>query len=377
MKLRDRRVRLLVLMIAAVPLLIGAARPLNPLVTRAATINGPVPIECEEGLSDTPAMRVQVAELPLPPATDADLAPPPSRALRAELEDAQAALLRNDRPAFDSHIGSARELLAGYPPGAERRAAEDVMGVYDAVGRVWSAQFESPFFDDTSDAYTAANAYRGYDEAVRRQVLVDDADRRFYPAAETRDFLAQVAQSRLTKLGIRSSAPPTRVARVVPPERDEDEEARPLPNVKPKPRHARSHAPSTTRTTSRTKKSHRSQISKPMPAANVQAPAHAIAAAPAPATLPPPDTAAPTPVPAAPALPAAGEVSSTESTQTTATTGTTDTTETTDTAMTTMPDTTTTATVPSTSPQQRSVLIPAILILIGLGVLIVLFRASK
>jgi hypothetical protein len=372
MKVRDPRGRLLLVAIAAVPMLAGAsARPLNPLVTRAAMVNGPVPVECEEGMSDTPALRVQVAELPPPDTTAVDLAPPPTRALRAELKDAQEALVRNDRAAFDSHLHAAREIAASYPPGAERRGAEEVLDVYDATSRVWNAQFETPFFDQSSDAYLAANAYPGYEDAVRRQVLVDDRDRRFYPAAETRDFLASVAQSRLQRLGISTSAPPTRIARVMAPEHDEDEELRPLPNVQPRrtPRAASVSA----NTTHRRSSSHRTK-SKPMPAAlHVQPkpdspdrPAHVAAAAPAPAA--PPPVAVPTPASTAPALPAAGEISTQPPAPETAMT------ETTAPETTSSESTTTSVSTPSTS---RSIAIPAALILIGLGVLIVLFRASK
>ncbi|HYC92391.1 MAG TPA: hypothetical protein VEO54_24490, partial [Thermoanaerobaculia bacterium] len=96
----------------------GATWPLNPLVTRNPNPPAAMPVECAEGLAPAPMPRVQVAELPAPSeiAPAAIPAAPPSRTLRRTLEDAHAALTRNDRPAFDAALASARLIVRDYPP---------------------------------------------------------------------------------------------------------------------------------------------------------------------------------------------------------------------------------------------------------------------
>jgi hypothetical protein len=213
----DRRAGLLFLTLGVLLVSTGAAWPLNPLVTRSAQPAGPVPVECEQGLAPTPMPRVNVAEIPLPEAVPASLPAPPSRTLRRTLEDAHAALVRNDRPAFDEALGTARLIVRDYPPGGERTAAQEALRAYEDAAFLWDAQFESPFFDQNSEAYTRMSRYPGYTEAVRRGVFTDDRDRRFYPAAESRQFLTRTASERLGRLGIRTpSAPSTRVARAEP-----------------------------------------------------------------------------------------------------------------------------------------------------------------
>ena len=92
------------------------------------------------------------------------------------------ALERNDRVAFDTYLPRVRDT-----EGAK---------IYTDIAALWDAQFTSPFFDESSEAYRIVSAYPGYAEAVRRNVLVDDAGRRFYPAAESRAFLTRIAASR-------------------------------------------------------------------------------------------------------------------------------------------------------------------------------------
>jgi hypothetical protein len=113
------------------------------------------------------------------------------------------ALARNDRVAFDANLPRVRD--AG--EGAE---------IYDHIALLWDAQFVSPFFDPSSEAYRVVSAYPGYEEAVRRHVLVDDAGRRFYPAAESRAFLTRIAAARfgaLPRVAPRAAAPRQRVTK--------------------------------------------------------------------------------------------------------------------------------------------------------------------
>src|SRR5687768_11069688 len=109
MKVNDRRVGLLVLAMSVTLVFTGAAWPLNPLVTRIDRPTGEAPANCNESLAPPPAPRVDVAQIPEREIVPVSIPAPPSRSLRSELEAAQTALVRNDRPAFDTHLGNARE----------------------------------------------------------------------------------------------------------------------------------------------------------------------------------------------------------------------------------------------------------------------------
>jgi hypothetical protein len=337
-------------------LFMGASWELNPLVTRLAK-PGPVPPGCDEALAPAAAPRVNVAEIPeretivpvsMPPAA------PPSRSLREELESAHRALVRNDRPAFDEHLRAARSVVATYPTGGEKSRAEEVLWALNDAAVLWDAQFASPFFDETSDAYTRASRYAGYADAMRRSVFTDRSQRRFYPAAESRDFVARVAAERLQRLGVRgAAAPPPRVTR-----RSEERAVPSPPRVA-----ARRHSSSPT--TRKTRK----------PAALAKAPP---SSSPDPSDTPPP----PAPAEPAPTAPPASAPSRTASADAPASPVAedvpvpmaTDSATTTSAPVSPEPAPTSTAAIPA---ERRSVIIPALLILVGLGVLVVLFKASK
>lgn len=364
---------------AAVALtLAGAAWPLHPLVTRNARASAPVPAGCEESLASPAAPRVNVAEIPRREIVPVSFPAPPSGTLRGTLDAAQRALVRNDRPAFDEQR-AARSIVATYPMGGERSRAEEVLWALDDAAVLWDAQFESPFFDETSNAYARASRYAGYTDAVRRGVLTDDRDRRFYPASESRDFVTRVAAERLQRLGVRSSVPPARTARVEGP----SVSATPSSSVSSGPRTTTTRrassapAPKRTARTPRRPASTTARSNKPaapaIASSSLPVPPNVASAQPAePAPAAPPLSAPRTTIdtPASPAAevappPAAGTDFVTPS-------GT---------------DTATTTAAPADSepasravPEQaerRSVIVPALLILIGLGVLVVLFRASK
>ncbi|HEX6642402.1 MAG TPA: hypothetical protein VF215_14885 [Thermoanaerobaculia bacterium] len=320
-------------------------------------------------------MRVEVAELSMPAPVEPVEAPaPPSGALRAALQETQIALTRNDRPAFDAARERTKSLLANYPTGAERRAAEEVVRLHDAAARLWDAQYQSPFFGEDDPLYATVNAWPGYAEAVRRSVLTDDDERRFYPAAESRDFVTRLAGERLQRLGFTT---PTRVTRNEP-------RATPTPRATT-PRTTTPRTTTSRTTTSRstvTRSAPRSpKPSKPAPVTHAPGkpnpsapPTTAAVPAPAPVAVSQPKTDTPPP-------PVAGDVAPAEPAPVTTSSAPTTTAEaTTDTSSATFVDTALSTDVIPATPKPvtgRSVILPTILILIGLGVLIVLFRASK
>src|SRR5688572_26952581 len=119
MKLCYRRMGALVLFVT-LPVLSSFAQ-LKPLVARVDQPRGPIPAECEQGLSPVPPLRVEVRDIELPRDEPAEAVAPPSGALREALQETQLALTRNDRPAFDAALARTRALLLTYPSGSERR----------------------------------------------------------------------------------------------------------------------------------------------------------------------------------------------------------------------------------------------------------------
>jgi hypothetical protein len=367
--MRQGRIGMLLFTLGVVLVSTGASWPLNPLVTRRAD-PGVAPAECSEGLAPAPTPRIIASEIPAPEIVPASIPAPPSRTLRDALEDAHAALVRNDRPAFDAALVTAGAILRDYPPGAERTAAEEALRVYDDAAFVWNAQFQSPFFDQSSEAYARTSRYSGYAEAVRRGVLTDDRDRRFFPAAESRDFLTRAAAERLSRLGIRTPAPRTRVARAERPRTP----APVIADASPAPtqRRSASRRPAPTSRPRSRKSATPSAITAPA-SPDPPAPAARAVTESAPATPPAP---APTPA-AAPASPAAeGQpVDDVPEPVDTAAADTATPPISTETAAPAPdPATTTTTAAPA---ERRSVIVPALLIAIGLGVLFVLFRVSR
>jgi hypothetical protein len=350
-------------------LLWAQVTPLNSLVARVDQPRGPIPAECEQGLAPTPPLRVEVRDIDIPEPEAAEPVAPPSGALRTALQETQLALTRNDRPAFNAALARTKALLEGYPTGAERRTAEEIVRLHETAARLWDAQYETPFFAETDPEYALVRDLPGYAEAIRRNTLTDDRDRRFYPTGESRAFVADLAGERLQRLGIHRS---TRVTR----------EERPR-------------ASASTSTSARRTSPRRGSTSRPTrkPAAATPAPR-----SPNP-TAPPTVAAAPAPAPTKSSSPAAGDVTPAPAsppvvdvaTETTLPTSTASVPEdvATDTMTTTAPatiapdtvaDTATTTNVVPAEPATtagRSVILPTILILIGLGVLIMLFRASN
>lgn len=285
------------------------------------------------------AVFLAFASLTLNAVADIPEAARPSSSLRVQLRDAQTAIEREDRRAFADALARVRTTLAEYPPGGEKTAAQNVLGVYEDVAVLWDAQFQSPFFAEDSAAYRAANGYPGWTEGVRRNILVDDRDRRFYPARESRQYLAGIAVTRLQRLGVSTV---------------DDEPRTALPSVRPRrrPGKVETHTPEVT------PKRSPSPSSRTSTAKAVSRPPVA-----APATPPPPpvmtqiptETTAPPPPPVDTAPISVPDTAFTSSSPT---------------------ETTATEAIPAAEPEKRNLIIPIILILVGIGVLIVLFRTS-
>jgi hypothetical protein len=383
------------------------ARPLNSLVARSDRPSGPAPAECEQGLSATPVLRVEAPPPEVSPMpVEAPATPPPSTALRAALQETQTALTRNDRPAFDAALSRARVLVASYPNGAERRAAEDVVRLHEAAAKLWDAQYRSPFFSDSDPEYALVSGYAGYQEAVRRSVFTDQDGVRFYPAGESREFVTQLAGERMGRVSTSSSsprvastttsnrrtptpsaaAPRTRTPRTTVPRTTTPRLTTPRTTT-PRTTIARATSPRTTRRTT-TPSPRKTAATTPAPSSPNPSAPPTVTAEPAPA----PATVTATAAPVTTSSPAAGVVPEPPAppAPATTTTGPADMPVDTGVADTVLADTVTDTIVATadtsatevapTAPQPargRSVILPTILILIGLGVLIVLFRASK
>jgi hypothetical protein len=431
---RAQRVGLTAIWLAAFAIAAGAQ--LNPTVTVLSSPVAAVPSDCDQSVAPQPMPRVQVAEIPEPPKRNTSAAPP-TASVRAQLKDVQNAA---DRSAFRDALARVKATVAVYPAGGEKAAAGDVIRVYDDLDRVWTWQMDSPtgaFFEAGSVPAQIMRGYPGFDRAIADQIFVNTNGTRFYPTVETRDFLVREAAQRLKKLGVTVATRAPRPARVLPrfataPARAQAVEAKPAERQEPKARAATAdRRPVKHRTTPRKHRAEakiaetrekpsakattepgetaESMSKPPQPkVAREKAPRPAAKAAttqkaaekPKPAaerpSVPAPTTtaSAPKPVPATASSPppAATESETTSAsssamlpaTATTATTATTastatetaasrPTTETSASAET----TDTTGTAGKTQPQSKGVILPIILIVIGIGVLIVLFRASS
>lgn len=372
-----------------------ALAQLNPTVNVLPRPQAPVPGECEEGLA--PAQpRTFVAETPARPApAPAPTAAPPTLDLKTRLRAVESAAQQGDRDAFKQALAAAHSAVAGYPRGGERDAANEVLRVYDDLEQLWDYAFTSPsgaFFDATTEngaLLKMLQRYPDYSRTIADSTL-NVGGTVVYPAAESRKFLVAEASRRLAQLGVRMPERIAEVPRPAPPAPAPVAAAPAPPHVskqairkearvatvkprqavvhKPKAKIAEAHAaPRTTRR------------SEPAPRTAAQA-------QPQPAPQPPTETAAPpqaTPVPAPAPAPVAPQPTNTATSMppamqtapppqsaTTATTAP-------------APSTTaaTTTTTNAAPPAQQSggrvnLLFAIILIVVGIGVLIVLLRAS-
>ena len=328
---------------------------LNPLVLRSPEPHGNVPAGCEFGAGQPATLPpAQVAEARQIPVEEDHAAPLPPVVPAAKPRGAydfgplQRALSANNRAAFDTELAAAREA------GAQTR-------VYEDVARLWDAQFESPFFAEGSDAHRVAGQYPGYEAAVREQVFTDSTGRKFYPAAESRAFIARQTGAKIPST---SRTPSTSTRKPSTQTRETSTRATPTRPSSPRTSSLKSKTPAATRTTV-------PPSSSPDPSAAARP-----AAVPAPVASSYDHTSSDEAPPAAGSLPTDTGLSTTAP-DTALVTDTATPTTTTASPATPATDTTATTTASSeeeTKPEGRSIVLPAILILIGLGVLILLLK---
>jgi len=388
---------------------LSASAQLNPTVKVLPKPQTSVPPECEQGLA--PAVpRVIIAENEKEQEKPSRAVPPPSLDLKTQLRSVQVAAERNDRDAFKAALAEAHAVVNAYPAGGEKTAANDVLSVYNDLERLWDYQFTSPtgaFFDASTDFVTMMRRYPDYAKAIADQSLTVRGQT-LYPTDETRRFLASEASRRLNNLGVRT---PTRIAEVPPPppppapqpkaapapapvpaptpkvvEKPAPKKpaAKPVHNAERKAEHKVEHkAEHKTATTT-----HKPASKPPVKVAEARKPAPVPVPVAAPAPPPPPPMPkvtplavpkpepmpapkpAPVPVPVAAPEPKPTETVAPPPTQTFPTT----------TTAAKEAETTTTTTKPPENPTSSSgrvnLLFAVILIIVGIGVLIILFRAS-
>ncbi len=427
---RAERVGLTALWLAAFA--IAASAQLNPTVTVLSSPTAPAPANCDQSVAPQAVPRIHVAEIPEPPKRNANAAPP-TASVRVQLKDVQNAADRGDRDAFRDTLARVKATLAAYPAGGEKIAAADVIRLYDDLDRIWTFQMESPtgaFFDATSVPAQIMRGYPGFDRAIADQTLLDAHGTRFYPTSETRDFLVREAAQRLKKLGVTVALRAPHPARILPrfattqpkapapeatPVERKETKAQTATAERKPPSHrttARKHRaktnvaeaqkkpPAKGETTTHPSEAHgvmskqaqpksapqsaprtaeepavKPAIEKPAVSTNTAAstsPAPALAATPAtPSAAPESETTSASS--SAPTSPISTGTTSTTATAATETTASATATETTASAA----ATDTTGTAAKGQPQSKGVILPIILIVVGVGVLIVLFRASS
>jgi hypothetical protein len=317
----------------------------------------------------------------------------------------QAAAERDNRDEFKRAFADARSAVNAYPTGGERDASNDVMQVYSDLEKIWDYAFNSAsgaFIDANSEGGVMTSIIRRYPDYNRfiRDSTLTVGGQVIYPTRETRQFLTAEAARRLARLGVRV---PTRVAEQPPPPVPQPQ-PRVTPTTKPAPSTARvtpparsAQHPTTTAHRAPAKSSHKQTPPKKVASASVTPRKPRVAKT---TSSPPPTTqthraaeggGAPpmTTTTTRTAAEGGGAPPMTTTTTRTAAEGggappmtTTTTATAAESTTSAAPPTNTTATS-TTSPAQRpagggrmNVLFAVILIVVGIGVLIVLFRAS-
>lgn len=343
--------------IACTMMMSGAAvfaqAPLNPTVTVLPQATMPIPPECEGALPPLTVREVPLPPVEPPPATVIEMPPAPAGDARSNLRDAHAAAVANDRASFEAALTRARSL------GTASAADRDVIAVFEDVRRLWEYQFSTPtgsFFDATvqdGSLLKMLSRYPGYEQAIQRQTIVDANGTRFYPTRESIEFLLGIAGERLGRTGVRPAPQPTVERQPGPAPAPVPRVAESKPEPQPRP------APSSQATRGRSRP--RPTVAKPQPEPQ------------------------PAPIEIAEEPPMPPGVVTTPSTSTevdlmpvtTTTTAVVETME----PIEPPPATTTTAAEPQRQEEapgrSRGIIMPLVLILIGIGVLIVLFRASS
>ncbi|MEA2339022.1 MAG: hypothetical protein QOE82_3029 [Thermoanaerobaculia bacterium] len=406
---------------------------LNPTVKVLARPQSPVPVECATDQSTVPALEAEASALE-PSAADV----PPSNDLRASMRRLQVAAEGDDYTAFKSAYAEAKRAIAAHPPGGERTAANDAMQVFNDLARIWDYAMATPtgaFFDSTVQSGSLLNAmkrYPTYGSTIADETYTSGG-RTLYPTRETRRFLARESSRRLSRLGVST---PTRVARgeqpapaprrvvTPPPPTPKPVQVTTKPaktKTPPKTAQATTPAPKKKTTTAQattaapkkspTKTTQAAASSKPVETKPKPAPVKTAAKATPPKTKEPEIKATPLPTPkpvpppvkvaektpiapgpsivntatvappvttssAATTTTAPPPVTTSSATPPTTTTAAPATDTTTDTSVTAAPDTTGTAPPAEKQNGNMNLIWAVVLILVGIGVLIVLIRAS-
>jgi hypothetical protein len=387
----------LLAVVAAAFSLSAQTSSLNPTVKVLARPQSPVPADCATDLSATaPAIEPEPAAL-----EPANASVPPSNDLRASLRRLQVASEGDDYAAFKAALAEARRAVASHPPGGERNAANEALQVFTDIGRVWDYAMASPagsFFDGTvqnGSLLSALKRYPDYGRTIAGETLVV-GDKTLYPTRETRRFLARESGHRLSRLGVST---PARVAQgaqpeawphratATPPAKTKPAQvtkAKPTPKTTEASAAPRPHKPAVkiAKAAPKPKPPHieSTPVPKPKPAAPPPVKIAATQTMPTPPPVVTTTTAAPPPVPttttaAVSTQPPPTTTTAAPATDTTTTTAITSSTDTTATAA---PDTAATSTAPPAEKQNgnMNLLLAVVLILVGIGVLVILFRAS-
>jgi hypothetical protein len=420
---------------------VGANAQLNPTVKVMSAPVTPVPAECVEGAAPQAQPRIEVAQLPEASKRKATAAPPSGslRGLLQDVQNAADRSDRAAfRDALAHTKGMLTTYPTG---GERTAATEviGIYDDLDRISTFQLETTTGAFFDASTVPAEIMRKYPGFERAVADQVLVDARGHRFYPTVETREFLLRETAQRLSRLGVSVPLRAARVPRILPRTSTQQAAAKPAAattkqvaaaekpaaGIKPaEPRHAhakprrRAKAHVVAGATEHKKPAARTEIAgaeakKPVVVAQAEAPKTvaprsepkvappveaAKAAAPSTSThetkpaeapntaaLPASSSAAQSPMAlpsgasspgTASSSPLAGSPTATDTTASapvSATATTTSPTETTASAA----STDTTATVAQEQKQGKSVILPTILIVVGIGVLIVLFRASS
>lgn len=218
MRASKRRGIVVLVMMFGTLALSAQTTPLNPTVTVLIEPAGPVPTSCVDGeVPEAAQQRPALPARPQPaPARSEPAATQPvavSGDLRSNLRDAHAAAVRRDRLAFDAAVAAAKTMAAGASAG-DRTMAAGTLDVYEDVARLWDYQFNTPagsFFDESvqgGSLLASLKEYPGYEAFVEPNTIRDASGTRYYPTRESIDFLIRVAGDRLTRGG----AAPARVA---------------------------------------------------------------------------------------------------------------------------------------------------------------------
>ena len=363
--------------------LFGQSALLNPTVKVLPNARTIVPPECVEGGAPAPI----IAEAPRETAP-ATASAPPSIDLKTRLRGVQAAAERDNRDEFKRALADARSAVNAYPTGGERDASNDAMQVYSDLEKIWDYAFNSAsgaFIDANSEGGVMTNIIRRYPDYNRfiRDSTLTVGGQVIYPTRETRQFLTAEAARRLARLGVRV---PTRVAEQPPPPVPQPQPRVPT-TTKPAPSKARVTPPARTAQHATTtahrapvKSSHKQTPPKKVASASVTPPKPRVAkttSSPPPTTqtqraaegggAPPMTTTTTTPAEGGGAPPMTTTTTTTAAESTTSAAPATDTTAT---------STSSPAQRPGGGGGRMNVLFAVILIVVGIGVLIVLFRAS-